>query len=105
LIVEDEAKNRDLMARASLIRVDARPDRLQEPPRVGSFLPSELVMTYANGDRTNFVIALYEGALIGGEPSPDAAEGIELRWFDLTDVAGLDLARCPRAVLDAAGLI
>jgi len=62
-------------------------------------------VTYPNGDRVAYVTAVYEAAIIDGDPAPSDGELSEVGWFALEELPGLSLTRFARAVLTATGYL
>jgi 8-oxo-dGTP pyrophosphatase MutT (NUDIX family) len=60
-------------------------------------------VTYPNGDRTAYVTAVYEAAIIDGSPAVHDGELSDIAWFGPGLLAGLELSRFTRALLSATG--
>jgi 8-oxo-dGTP pyrophosphatase MutT (NUDIX family) len=45
--------------------------------------------TYSNGDRLSYVALIYDAHVVGGQPTPDHQETIEVGWFHMREVAQL----------------
>lgn len=61
----------------------------------------EFVIHYRNGDRTSYVMAVFEAEHLDGAPQPDGAEVLELRFVTESDAAALPKARWVPEVLEA----
>ena len=69
---------------------------------IGVFGGPEFVVTYGNGDRTSYLMVVFEArAELGGE-RPDGDEILELRWFSDDELRALPLTDWMREVLAAA---
>jgi len=62
-------------------------------------------VSYPNGDRTAYVTAMYEAAIIDGSPAVRDDELSDLAWFTPAQLAGLELSRFARALLSATGYL
>jgi hypothetical protein len=62
-------------------------------------------VSYPNGDRTAYVTAVYEAAIIDGSPAVRDDELSDLAWFTRPQLAGLELSGFARALLSAAGYL
>jgi ADP-ribose pyrophosphatase YjhB (NUDIX family) len=62
-------------------------------------------VSYPNGDRTAYVTAMYEAAIIGGSPAVRDDELSDLAWFTPAQLADLELSRFARALLSATGYL
>jgi ADP-ribose pyrophosphatase YjhB (NUDIX family) len=62
-------------------------------------------VSYPNGDRTAYVTAVYEAAIIDGSPAARDDELSDTAWFTPGQLAGLDLSRFARALLSATGYL
>jgi ADP-ribose pyrophosphatase YjhB (NUDIX family) len=62
-------------------------------------------VAFPNGDRTAYVTAVYEAAIIAGTPEPHDGELSEVAWFAPGELSGLRLGRFSRALLAAAGYL
>ena len=62
-------------------------------------------VSYPNGDRTAYVTATYEAAIIGGFPAVRDGELSDLAWFTPAQLADLELSRFARALLSATGYL
>ncbi len=54
-------------------------------------------VTYPNGDRTAYVVTVFDARVVGGEPRPDGDETSEIGWFrpdelPLDEMGGLTTA-------------
>jgi ADP-ribose pyrophosphatase YjhB (NUDIX family) len=66
---------------------------------------SDYEVSYPNGDRTAYVTAMYEAAIIGGSPAVRDDELSDLAWFTPAQLADLELSRFARALLSATGYL
>jgi 8-oxo-dGTP pyrophosphatase MutT (NUDIX family) len=62
-------------------------------------------VSYPNGDRTAYVTAVYEAAIISGAPAVSDDELSDLAWFTPAQLADLDLSRFARALFSATGYL
>ena len=62
-------------------------------------------VTYPNGDRTAYVTAVYQAAIIDGSPAVSDDELSDVAWFAPGELAGLELSRFARALLSATGYL
>lgn len=60
-------------------------------------------VTYPNGDRTAYVCAVYEAAVIAGDPAPADGELSKIGWFTREELPAIPLSRFARALLTATG--
>jgi 8-oxo-dGTP pyrophosphatase MutT (NUDIX family) len=62
------------------------------------------MMTYPNGDRTQYLDLTYRCRYLSGEPFPDDGENTEARWIPVAELDTLDPPITPhmRARIDAA---
>lgn len=65
---------------------------------LGVFGGPEYRITYPNGDCTAYVTTAYDAVVIGGSPAPDGDETSDARWFDLSEIADLQLSSFTRAM-------
>ena len=56
---------------------------------VGVFGGAEYIIQYQNGDRTSYVMALFEATVVGGSPRPDGVEILELRYVSEAEALAL----------------
>jgi len=69
---------------------------------VGVFGGPDFVVDYKNGDRTSYVMAVYEAVAGDGRtPAPDERELLELRWVLPHEATTMTLARWVPTVLHA----
>jgi 8-oxo-dGTP pyrophosphatase MutT (NUDIX family) len=70
------------------------------PVRIlGVYGGPEFVVAYPNGDRTAYVMTVFECQPVAGAPQPDGREILEIGYFSREDLAALPLSRWARAVL------
>jgi ADP-ribose pyrophosphatase YjhB (NUDIX family) len=76
---------------------------LVEPLRiVGVYGGPEYSVVYGNGDHAMWVVTIFEGRLLEGEPRPGDDETIGAGWFAEEDLDGLELSDATRQTLAAA---
>jgi ADP-ribose pyrophosphatase YjhB (NUDIX family) len=68
---------------------------------VGVFGGPEFVVNYRNGDRTSYVMAVFEAESTGGAEHPDDAEVLEIRFVTESEAAALPKAAWVPEVLEA----
>ena len=68
---------------------------------VGVFGGPEFVVRYRNGDRTSYVMTVFEAHAEPGEARPDGVELLELRFVDAGEWAALPCSAWAREVLPA----
>jgi len=68
---------------------------------VGLFGGPEFVVQYRNGDRTSYVMAVFEAEHGGGSPRVDQSEVLEVRFVTEAEAAGLPQAQWLAEVLRA----
>lgn len=56
---------------------------------------------YANGDETGYVMVVYECRVLGGTPTPDGEEILELRWVAPDEIGALPTSRWAAELLPA----
>lgn len=70
------------------------------PVRIlGVYGGPEFVVAYPNGDRTAYVMTVFECRPVSGTPQPDRQETLEIGYFSRDDLAALPLSRWARVVL------
>ena len=57
---------------------------------------------YANGDRTRWVVTIFEAGSLSGEPRPGDDETQDVGWFAPGELDGLELSAATRLTLDSA---
>jgi ADP-ribose pyrophosphatase YjhB (NUDIX family) len=57
---------------------------------LGVYGGPEFVVTYDNGDRTSYLMVVFEGRRTGGELRSDGIETLDARYFSLEEVRSLD---------------
>jgi 8-oxo-dGTP pyrophosphatase MutT (NUDIX family) len=62
-------------------------------------------MTYPNGDECAYLSIVYDARVVGGTLTPDGVEVSRCEWFELSELASLDLGSVSRAVLRAVQLL
>ena len=60
-------------------------------------------VSYPNGDRTAYVTAVYQAAIIDRAPAARDDELSDMAWFTPAQLASLELSRFARALLSATG--
>jgi ADP-ribose pyrophosphatase YjhB (NUDIX family) len=68
---------------------------------VGVFGGPEFVIHYRNGDRTSYVMAVFEAEQVGGAQRPDGTEVLEIRFVTEPEAAALPKASWVSEVLEA----
>ena len=68
---------------------------------VGVFGGPEFVVHYRNGDRTSYVMAVFEAESTAGAEHPDGAEVLEIRFVTESEAAALPKAAWVPEVLEA----
>jgi ADP-ribose pyrophosphatase YjhB (NUDIX family) len=48
---------------------------------------------YRNGDRLSYIALIYDARVVGGQPTPDRQETIDVGWFYLNEVSQLPQER------------
>jgi 8-oxo-dGTP pyrophosphatase MutT (NUDIX family) len=71
-----------------------RPDRI-----LGVFGGPAFVVRYPNGDETQYVMTVFDCAVVGGHLRPDHDETIELRFVAADEFGRLEASRWAREVL------
>jgi 8-oxo-dGTP pyrophosphatase MutT (NUDIX family) len=66
---------------------------------IGVYGGPEFAVTYANGDRTSYLMVAFEAAVRGGAERPDGDEVLELGWFTREELAALPLSSWMREIL------
>lgn len=87
----EEAAARECLEEAGIV---VEPFRL-----AGVYGGPEFEVTYANGDRTAWVVTIYEGRIVQGEPVPDEDEVDAARWFAREEIDALAQSAATRAIL------
>lgn len=59
-------------------------------------------VTYANGDRIGFVVTVFAGEIVDGDPQPDEEETQAVGWFTEDEIAALELHPATREMLAAS---
>jgi len=67
----------------------------------GVFGGPEFRVRYANGDETDYVMAVFECCRLGGELRPDGEETLEVRYYAAAELITLPLAPWARVLLPA----
>lgn len=60
---------------------------------LGVFGGPDYRVSYANGDETGYIMAVYECRAVGGTLRPDGDEIAEARYFSASDLASITLSR------------
>ncbi len=66
---------------------------------LGVYGGPEFVVAYPNGDRTAYVMTVFECRPVSGTPQPDGREIQAIGYFSREDVAALPLSRWARVVV------
>jgi len=73
---------------------------LVEPVRIlGVYGGPEYAVTYRNGDRAMWVVTVFEGRVLSGEPRPGDDETIDVRWAAPGELDGLEMSPASRATI------
>jgi 8-oxo-dGTP pyrophosphatase MutT (NUDIX family) len=72
-------------------------------PLIGVFGGPDYEITYPNGDRAAFVIAVYDARIEAGNPTPDNDEVTDLGWFATTAIADLETTTLSGALFSDLG--
>jgi 8-oxo-dGTP pyrophosphatase MutT (NUDIX family) len=76
---------------------------LVEPFRVvGVYGGPEYGVTYANGDRTRWVVTIFEARILSGEPRAGDDETQDVGWFAAEELGGLEVSPATRRILECA---
>lgn len=67
---------------------------------LGVYGGPEFIVHYRNGDRTSYLMVVFEARTIGGEARPDGIETLEVRYFTHDDVQAISRPPWLDAVLD-----
>jgi 8-oxo-dGTP pyrophosphatase MutT (NUDIX family) len=59
----------------------------------------EFHVTYGNGDQVSYVMTVFEGKVIAGEPHPDRSETSEVAFLSPADLAQMEVAPWVRTVV------
>lgn len=62
-------------------------------------------VTYPNGDRTAYVISVYEATIVAGLPAPADGELRQVAWFTTAELETIPLTRLARATLTTTGYL
>src|SRR5580658_4016647 len=86
---------------------DPRRDRRRRPAGALARRPGgpDYQVNYPNGDRTAYVTAVYEAAIIDGSPAVSDDELTDVAWFAPEQLPRLELSRLSRALLSATGYL
>lgn len=68
---------------------------------VGVFGGPHCTVEYGNGDRTSYLMVVFEGRPVGGELRADGEEMLELEYFEVEAARRLPIARWVPEVLEA----
>jgi ADP-ribose pyrophosphatase YjhB (NUDIX family) len=68
---------------------------------VGVFGGPDFIVRYKNGDRTSYVMTVFEALVNAGEPRPDQTELIELRFATESGWESLSVSKWVPEVLEA----
>jgi 8-oxo-dGTP pyrophosphatase MutT (NUDIX family) len=74
-----------------------------EPTRLlGVYGGPEGRVTYRNGDQVSYLMVVFEGRVLAGDPRPDGVEILELRWVAPPELTALPMAPWMRRLLGDA---
>jgi 8-oxo-dGTP pyrophosphatase MutT (NUDIX family) len=65
----------------------------------------DYVITYSNGDRSQYVSTVFEAQIVGGVPAPDQEETLAVGWFAPHELDVLDMSSFTRALLRDLGYL
>lgn len=86
-----EAARRECMEEAGVV---------VEPLRIaGVYGGPGYRVTYSNGDEAAWVVTIFEGRLVSGEPAPSDDETIEVGWFTEDELDALPQSEATRMTL------
>ena len=68
---------------------------------VGVFGGPDFIVHYPNGDRTSYVMILFEATSSSSTPNLDALELLEFKWVSMPDILDLQCAKWMPEVLKA----
>lgn len=57
---------------------------------IGVYGGPEFVVTYRNGDRTSYLMVVFEARAVSGEARPDEVETLDVRFFSAAEVREID---------------
>ena len=73
---------------------------LVQPGRVaGVYGGPEFIVRYPGGDESQYVMIVFECAIVGGEPRPDGEETLEVRYWTADEAAALPLSGWLRTMI------
>lgn len=67
---------------------------------LGIYGGPEFDTTYSNGDLVTFVMVVFEGRRLAGDLRPDGEETLEVRYFDRSEIATLEVQPWVPTVLE-----
>ena len=72
---------------------------------IGVFGGPGYQITYPGGDKTAYVVSVYDATVTTGTPEPDGEETTEVGWFSRAELEKADLSPFTRVLLRDVGLI
>jgi len=66
----------------------------------GVFGGPEYEITYGNGDRTGWVVTVYDARIVSGAPAPSDDETQDVGWFTPAEIETFDLHPATRRTLE-----
>jgi 8-oxo-dGTP pyrophosphatase MutT (NUDIX family) len=73
-------------------------------PLLGVLGGPEYRVTYPNGDRTAYVVVVFDATVVSGTPRGDGDETTDAAWFDLAALPFGQMGPLTRALLRAVGV-
>ena len=64
----------------------------------------EYRITYPNGDDTSYVSTVFDARVIGGSPTPDGDETLDVEWWAPSELPYAEMSSFTHALLGAVGL-
>jgi 8-oxo-dGTP pyrophosphatase MutT (NUDIX family) len=67
---------------------------------LGTYGGPQFRITYSNGDQVGYVMSLYKARIIGGNPTPDGQEILDVRFFSYEETKEIPCGQWLSVVLD-----
>jgi 8-oxo-dGTP pyrophosphatase MutT (NUDIX family) len=64
----------------------------------------EYRVTYPNGDKTSYVVTVYDATIVGGILTPDGDETSDVEWWDPGELPRVEMGTLTRALLRDVGI-
>jgi hypothetical protein len=61
-------------------------------------------MTYPNGDKTSYVVTVYDATIVGGTLTADGDETSAVEWWDPSELPHSEMSTLTRALLRDVGI-